>query len=233
MPASLHPSMAAPAREPFLTPRRAWEAAYRRFESPTAELRKFSRRLSRAGASAWSTSSRILELFSGRGGGVEALRGLGFRHVTAIDLSPTLLATSARPAILADCRALPCASRTQDVVVIQGGLHHLPQFPGDLELTLQESSRVLSPEGRIVIVEPWMTPFLRFVHLLCSLPPARRLSAKIDALATMIEHERSTYEQWLSNHVFIESLLIKWFLPERWRVGFGKLLFVGRPRRAT
>ena len=218
------------SRIALATPRRTWEAAYRRFESPTAEIRKFSRRLRLAGATAWGGSSRILELFSGRGGGVRALRALGFQHVTAIDLSRSLLAIGERPAILADCRALPCGSGTQDVVVIQGGLHHLDRLPEDLEVTLRESYRVLAPSGRIVIVEPWMTPFLRFVHLLCELRIVRWISPRIDALATMIEHERSTYERWLSSQAVVRKALLQWFEPERWHVGFGKLLFVGRPR---
>lgn len=219
------------SRERFETPRRVWEAAYRRFESPSAELKKFTRRLRRAGIASLRANSRVLELFSGRGGGVRALRALGFRQVTAVDLSPSLLAGGERPAILADCRALPCGSGTQDLVVIQGGLHHLPRLPEDLDRTLEESWRVLTLTGRIVIVEPWMTPFLGFVHFLCELPFVGRVSSRLEALATMIEHERPTYERWLTSRELIRSSLLRWFEPERWQTAFGKLLFVGKRLR--
>ena len=218
------------SRAEFLTPRRAWEAAYQRFESPSAEERKFSRRLRRAGVTAMSPHSRVLEMFSGRGGGLRALRELGFHRVTAIDASPSLLFAGERPAILGDCRALPCASGTQDLIVIQGGLHHLPRLPEDLEATLAECSRALTPDGRVVIVEPWLTPFLRLVHLGCALSVVRRFSQRVTALATMIEHERPTYERWLSSPAMVKEVLLRWFEPERWQVSFGKLLFVGKRR---
>jgi SAM-dependent methyltransferase len=213
------------------TPGRAWEAAYRRFESPGAEVKKFTRRLRRAGITSWGRDSRVLEVFSGRGGGVRALRALGFHQITAVDLSPSLLVASERPAILADSRALPCGSGTHDLVVVHGGLHHLHRLPEDLDLTLEEFWRVLSEDGRLVIVEPWKTPFLRFVHFLCDLPIVRRVFPKAEALASMIAHERPTYERWLASHAVIKRSLLRWFEPERWHVAFGKLLFVGRRRR--
>jgi SAM-dependent methyltransferase len=213
------------------TPTRAWEAANQSYESPDEEMKKFTRRLRRAGITSWGADRRVLEVFSGRGGGVRALRALGFHQVTAVDLSPSLLVAGERPAILADSRALPCGSGTHDLVVIQGGLHHLHRLPEDLELTLEECWRVLGEDGRIVIVEPWMTPFLRFVHLLCDLPLVRRVSPRVEALASMIEHERPTYEQWLASRALIKRSLLRWFEPERWHVAFGKLLFVGRRRR--
>src|SRR5258708_16262452 len=66
-----------------------------------------------------------------------------------------------------------------------------------LERVFAELRRVLRPEGRVVFVEPWLTPFLRVGHRGAQNPLARRLSVKLDALATMIENERQTYEKWL------------------------------------
>jgi len=58
--------------------------------------------------------------------------------------------------------------------------------------------RALNTTGRVVLVEPWLTPFLRFVHRICEVPVACRLSNKVDALATLIRYEQHTYEQWPS-----------------------------------
>ena len=65
----------------------------------------------------------------------------------------------------------------------------------------------------VVFVEPWLTPFLRLVHWVSENPLARRLSKKMDALATMIHHERTTYEQWLSQPQLIRKMVRTHFVP--------------------
>ena len=209
-----------------------WERAYLRFETPAAERRKFKRRLRRAGASTWPRDGVILDMFSGRGGGGDALREMGFSRVIGVDLSSRLLReqTGSAHRVVADCRQLPIAPRSIDVAIVQGGLHHLPRVPEDLTFTLLEVGRVLKPGGVFVAVEPWRTPFLDFVHWVCDRGPARAISPKIDALATMIEHERTTYEAWLADAGGILSVLDRNFRRTRMRVGLGKLLYCGVPR---
>ena len=210
-----------------------WEAAYLRFETPEEEEKKFIRRLVAAGARTWSTDSVILDLFCGRGGGARALRQLGFRRMVGLDLSPRLLAARTDPldCLVADCRVLPVATASADIAVVQGGLHHLPKISRDLSLVLSEVARALRPGGRFVIVEPWATPFLTLVHWVCGIPGARRAMPKIDALATMIEHERDTYEAWLASGTVILAELDRHFERQRVRQRLGKLLYVGTPRR--
>ncbi len=58
-----------------------------------------------------------------------------------------------------------------------GGLHHLATF-GDVALALAEMQRVVVPDGRVVIIEPWLTPFLRAVHVLTDRQVLRRLIPK-------------------------------------------------------
>jgi hypothetical protein len=89
--------------------------------------------------------------------------------------------------------------------------------------------RVLRSDGRVVIVEPWMTPFLRLVHSISAVRLARRYSAKLDALATMIDYERATYEQWLNQPKSILMLARAHFLPLHESFGWGKWMFVGTP----
>src|SRR5438045_4762428 len=139
-----------------------WEAAYLRFETPEQEIRKFIRRLNRRGAAQWPRDAEIVELFCGRGNGLVALERLGFTRLEGVDLSPRLLAQYKGPAkcMVADCRKLPFLDRTKDVLVVQGGLHHLPNLPADLEQTFSEMQRVLRKTGLVIFVEPWRTPFL-------------------------------------------------------------------------
>lgn len=210
----------------------AWEQAYLRFETPAQEIQKFQKRLRALGAASWPRDARIVELFCGRGNGLRALHSLGFTNIEGIDLSPRLVGCydGSAQVHVGDCRALPFADASRDILIVQGGLHHLPRLPEDLEQTLAEAVRVLREGGRLVVVEPWLTPFLRFAHALCHVRLVRALSAKVDALATMIENELTTYEQWLHHPHLVRNLLNKHFAAELHTIGWGKLSLVARKR---
>src|SRR5262249_21666153 len=193
----------------FAPSQNSWEAAYVRFETPQEEIRKFVRRLKKMGSERWPRDAEIVELFCGRGNGLQALTALGFTRLSGVDLSLSLLAKYAGPAkcYLADCRRLLFDDSSKDIVVIHGGLHHLPILPDDLEQTLSGINRILRNDGLLCVVEPWLTPFLYVVHQISRSNFARMLSRKIDAFATMTHYEHQTYEQWLSGPQLILSLL--------------------------
>jgi SAM-dependent methyltransferase len=207
----------------------AWEQAYLRFETPEEERRKFLRRLRKLGAESWPKDARVVELFCGRGNGLHALAHLGFTQLEGVDLSPALAARFSGPAqcIVADCRQLPFPDASRDIAIVQGGLHHLPELPGDLKRVVAEVRRVLRPGGRFMVVEPWRTPFLRFVHWVGSFRVARRAWPKLDALETMTELEWATYDQWLRQPEVVRRGLVSGFVTEREFIGWGKLMWVG------
>ena len=209
-----------------------WEAAYLRFETPQQEIRKFIKRLVKLGAAQWPRDAEIVELFCGRGNGLHALHQLGFQRLQGVDLSPRLLAQYQGPAIrtVGDCRYLPYVDHCKDILIVQGGLHHLANLPEDLRLTFAEMHRVLGKNGLVTIVEPWLTPFLTFAHWLSENRLARRASRKLDALAVMIHFERRTYEQWLSRPKVITELAHTYFTPVHESFAWGKWNFVGTPR---
>lgn len=210
----------------------AWEEAYSRFETPEQEIRKFTRRLKGMGFLSLRKDAAVVELFCGRGNGLIALSQMGFSRIEGVDLSPLLLSQYSGTADyhVADCRSLPFEKHSKDVVVIQGGLHHLEAVPEDLHRCFREIHRILRPQGRVFIVEPWLTPFLSMVHAICKSKLVRRLVPKIDALATMIEHEHGTYFQWLNQPKRILSALNAYFLSERIQHRWGKLIFIGLVR---
>ena len=212
-----------------------WEAAYLRFETPGQEIRKFVKRLMIVGAARWPRDAEIVELFCGRGNGLHALSELGFTRLAGVDLSFSLLNQyrGLGKVCVSDCRKLPFKDQCKDFVVIQGGLHHLSTLPDDLEQTLSETHRVLKDDGVFILVEPWLTPFLSFVHAVCRNRIAKTISRKVDSLATMILYERETYEQWLSQPQMIVTLLTKYFHTDQCSFGWGKLVFVGHKREAT
>jgi SAM-dependent methyltransferase len=189
------------------------------------------RRLIKARALDWAADAEILELFCGRGNGLKALASLGFTNISGVDLSADLLQTYDGNARLyvGDCRELKLPNCSVDIVIVQGGLHHLPALPDDLERTFREIRRVLRSEGRFMMVEPWLTPFLRIVHVAARFNLLRYLWPKLDALATMIEREQKTYENWLRSPEEILGLLRAHFQPECKAIEWGKVMFVGKP----
>ena len=211
-----------------------WEEAYLRFETPEQEIEKFIERLKFMGATKWPRDAAIVELFCGRGSGLQALHQLGFIHVEGIDLSPSLAAEYAGPGkiLVGDCRRLPFENASKDVLIVQGGLHHLAVLPNDLDQTLGEAKRVLKNDGLLILIEPWATPFLGLVHAFSRSRIIRSLSPKIDALATMIHHERKTYLQWLNQPRLILDSLRQCFRCERCHLRWGKIYFAGRKQSA-
>jgi len=208
-----------------------WEAAYLRFETPEQEIQKFVRRLTKLGIDQLPREARVVELFCGRGNGLHALERLGFTHLEGVDLSPRLIALyhGIAHCYVCDCRRLPFPDQSRDMLIVQGGLHHLPVLSADLAPTFAEMRRVLRKDCRVVIVEPWLTPFLKLVHAISGVRLVRRCSAKLDALATMIDYERTTYEQWLNHPELILKLARAHFLPLQEKFAWGKWMFVGKP----
>ena len=220
-----------PAGQVCCDPR--WEAAYKRFETPEQEIAKFMSRLRRFGFDRLPKQIKIAEIFCGRGGGLVALQRLGFQNIEGVDLSDSLLAEYRGNAKLhlADCTNMPFVDDSYETVIVHGGLHHLPQMPDDVDKTLAEVARILTPGGKLYAVEPWRTPFLSFAHLVTDQPIVRRLYAKGDALATMTECELVTYGQWLNHPQEILATFAKHFISERTNIRWGKLAYIGRTRK--
>jgi ubiquinone/menaquinone biosynthesis C-methylase UbiE len=216
---------------PELDSTEVWESAYVRFETPEQEIKKFLKRLQRLGVTSLPRDTGIVELFCGRGNGLHALSRLGFTNLEGVDFSARLVALYTGPAtcLVCDCRHLPFPDQSKKVLIVQGGLHHLPTLPDSLDQTFSEMHRVLRKDGLLVVVEPWMTSFLRFVHWVSDIRLVRRLSDKLDAFAVMREHERRTYEQWLNQPKLVLDIAHSRFAPVQESFAWGKWLFVGRP----
>lgn len=209
-----------------------WEEAYTSFETPEEEISKFIKRLERLGQAKWRRDAQIVDIFSGRCNGIRALERLGFTNLEGVDISPNLLShyDGAARLYTADCRELPFPNESRDIIIVQGGLHHLPELPEDLDKTLREVRRVLRPDGRFVLVEPWLTPFLQLIHFLSERKAVRSVSKKFDAFATMTHYERDTYFRWLGKSEVILDVLKRHFEELHFRKTFGKLFFVGKKR---
>lgn len=211
----------------------AWENAYLRFETPAQEIAKFTRRLKTLGIRGWRRDARVLDIFCGRGNGLKALERLGFTDLSGVDLSPRLLEQYRGPARLyvGDAREMRFPDDTFDIVMVQGGLHHLEELPGDLDRVCREVARILKPDGRFIIVEPWRTTFLRAVDALSEVALCRAAWGKLEAHYTMVKEEGAIYQTWLGRPDAVLDVLRRHFLPEIERASWAKLHFVGPPRR--
>ena len=207
-----------------------WEDAYTRFETPEEEIKKFIGRLNKLGQKDWRRDARIVDIFCGRGNGLKALEKLGFTNLEGVDISPDLLARYKGIARMfeADCRSLPFEDESRDLIIVQGGLHHLPKIPEDLRQTLSEVRRVLRVGGKFVMVEPWTTAFLQIIHFLSERFFIRAISEKFDSFAVMTHYEAKTYFNWLNKSTEILEVLDENFVPAYKKKQFGKLFYIGQ-----
>jgi ubiquinone/menaquinone biosynthesis C-methylase UbiE len=208
-----------------------WEDAYNRFESEAEEISKFQKRLNFLGAKNWKRDATVVDLFCGSGRSLACLESMGFSNLHGVDLSPRLLNRYSGSAKLyvGDATNLNFPDQWADIVIVQGGLHHLPKLPDHLKKCFDQIHRVLNPNGLFVMVEPWQTPFLAFTHLCCKIRLLRILYPKLDSLAIMIEEEEETYFNWLSIPRAIEEEIHAHFKMKILYKQVGKLLFAGNP----
>lgn len=62
--------------------------------------------------------------------------------------------------LIADACRLPLADRTLDAIVMTDVFHHIP----DVSHFLSEATRCVRPGGKIVMIEPWRTPWSEWVY---------------------------------------------------------------------
>ena len=208
-----------------------WEEAYNRFETEDEEIQKFQNRLLSFGAARWSRRAKVVDLFCGSGRNLLCLEHMGFLDLHGVDLSPRLLdlCTAKANLYVGDATSLGFPDNWADIVIVQGGLHHLPNLSSDLEKCFDEIHRILKHDGLFVMVEPWSTPFLNFAHWCCRQKTLCNLSTKLDALATMVEEEKETYFKWLSSQAKILHELNARFLKKSLQTRMGKVNFLGSP----
>jgi SAM-dependent methyltransferase len=62
--------------------------------------------------------------------------------------------------LVADACNLPLADQSLDAIVMTDVFHHIP----DVELFLCEATRCIRPGGKIVMIEPWRTPWSEWIY---------------------------------------------------------------------
>jgi SAM-dependent methyltransferase len=95
-------------------------------------------------------AGRVLELGSGA--------GYCDRFIPGLITSEVFFVPGVR--LVADARHLPFPDDLIRAIVLTDVLHHMP----DVRSFFAEASRCLRPGGKILMIEPWVTPWSRFIN---------------------------------------------------------------------
>jgi len=100
------------------------------------------------------------ELPDGEGAVLELGSGAGYcrRHIPGLITSEVFF--SADVQIIADAQRLPFRAGSLRAIVFTNVMHHMP----DVGQFLAEASRCLRSGGKILMIEPWVTPWSRFIY---------------------------------------------------------------------
>jgi SAM-dependent methyltransferase len=104
--------------------------------------------------------SRLLSARTSGGVSVEVGGGPGFFKQLLPSVISTDLVSCPWLDVVADAQALPFQTSSVTNIFGLDVLHHLA---APMKL-LKEAERILIPGGRLVLVEPWLTPFSRFLY---------------------------------------------------------------------
>ena len=86
--------------------------------------------------------------------------GAGFLRETMPQVITSDLLPLPDLSVVLDAGRLPIRDESLTAIVMIDVLHHLP----DVELFFREAGRCVKQGGRIVMIEPWVTPWSRFVY---------------------------------------------------------------------
>jgi SAM-dependent methyltransferase len=148
----------------------------------------------------------VAMISDGEGAVLELGSGAGFLNETVPDLITSDVFRVPGLSLVLDGRALPFKEASLRAIVMTEVLHHIP----DPERFLRDAARCVEPGGTIVMVEPWVTPWSRFVwgplhhepfvpdSSEWTIPPSGPLTGANGALPWILfERDRARFEERL------------------------------------
>ncbi len=103
----------------------------------------------------------LLDSYAGiRGRVLEIGSGSGFLHKYIPGLIRSEIMITRQVDVVSDAQALPFGDASLRGIVMVDVFHHIP----DCSLFLSEATRCIKSGGAIVMIEPWLTIFSRFVY---------------------------------------------------------------------
>lgn len=86
--------------------------------------------------------------------------GAGFLNEFLPELITSEVIETPHVQLIADACRLPLADRSLDAIVMTDVFHHIP----DVSHFLAEAARCVRPGGKIVMIEPWRTPWSEWIY---------------------------------------------------------------------
>ena len=186
-----------------------WNEAFRiYFGNHKKKIRGSAKTLKRMRIECLDKSSRILELFCGRGELLEVLNGRGYNNIFGLDISKELFENSKLKAkiVAGNSLKLSFKSNSFSVVIVNEGLHHLDCF-SDIDAQLKEIKKVLMDKSLFVFCEPRNSIF-RWIGFKLTFSPLSKFFKRTRALRIIFEEEMQAYTNWIRNEDKIYPLLI-------------------------
>lgn len=100
------------------------------------------------------------ELPAGDGPVLELGSGAGYCERFIPNLITSEIFHCSRARLVADAQKIPFADGSLRAIIMTDVLHHMPH----VERFFAEASRCLRRDGKILMIEPWVTPWSRFVY---------------------------------------------------------------------
>ncbi|HTS35929.1 MAG TPA: class I SAM-dependent methyltransferase [Candidatus Solibacter sp.] len=100
------------------------------------------------------------ELPAGDGPVLELGSGAGYCEQFIPGLITSEIFHCSRARVVADAQQIPFADGSLRAIIMTDVLHHMP----NVESFFREASRCLRQGGKIIMIEPWVTPWSRFVY---------------------------------------------------------------------
>jgi SAM-dependent methyltransferase len=193
-------------------PNTTWENSFVQLYGETSAVSKNISRLRRGGLlKHLRKHDLVLDLFCGKCETEHGLKRMGYDRVICGDYSVRLLKTSRTgpvPKVCLDALNLPIKERSIDIVIIQGGLHHLQNTQKILRC-LQGLKKIVAPDGYVFISEPGNTVLLGLWLLLITKTPFWKLSKFSRNWHDLHIEEKTTHENYLKNlskiHAYIKT----------------------------
>jgi ubiquinone/menaquinone biosynthesis C-methylase UbiE len=143
----------------------------------------------------------VLDLFCGKCETGHGLKRMGYDRVICGDHSIRLLKTKRTglvTRVCLDALNLPVKEQSVDVVIIQGGLHHL-QSTQQILSCLNGLKKIVNPDGYVFLSEPGNTVLLGLWLLLMTKTPFWKLSKFSRNWHDLHSEEKATHEDYLTN----------------------------------
>ncbi len=186
-----------PRMKPAVGETPEWEAAYRRTR------RSIPKRKKRLSFFDWPDRTvKILDLGSGDGLDLQALREMGYQNVIAFDASSHLLSNVTGTRVVGDAHFPPFDSNSLDVVLANSVLHHF-----DFPEMVGEVARILKPGGCFCFMEPRPSFPRQLLDVLTMSDLAGRLVPYFKHRKEGLLEEYEVHYRWLDLYPSVESLL--------------------------